>query len=510
MLRYSELRFRSLIENSSDVFMVLDADLHINFASYSFERIVGYSISDVLGNSFQDFVFAEDKGQLLKVFDQVHMNPRTIITATFRQVTYTQSLRWFEAKLVNWLDDPSIAGIVVNYSDVTERLLVQDELFSAKEKAEEHSKLKSSFLANMSHELRTPLIGILGFSDFLMQDITDPELNEMAERIHKCGVRLSDTLNLILDLSKLEADKMDFRYEQVDLIPIATEIFNSFSGLAEKKNLNYSFLYNVDELLIGIDRRAISSILSNLLNNAIKFTSEGSVNLAIYSEGKAVTIQVADSGIGIDPAFHYIIFDEFRQVSEGVSRNFEGTGLGLNITKKIVEKFGGEISLSSSLGEGSVFTVLFPSQGIEPESVKFKKPVGIAPIRMRESGIIKPVCLLIDDDPMVYSVLKRYCNSRLELFSTQDGDTALKLLRARKYDLIFMDINLGNGIDGIEATKAILGLPGYGNTPIVALTAYAMDSDRDEFLAAGCTHYISKPFNATSIQTVLDEVLTEA
>lgn len=507
-LRHSEARFRSLIENSSDVFMVLDKGLHINFASYSFERIVGYSVSNVLGNSFQNFIFEEDKEHLLKIFDQVQTHPREIFTATFRQITYSQSLCWFEAKLVNWLDEPSINGIVVNYRDITERLQVQDELFLAKEKAEEHSRLKSSFLANMSHELRTPLIGILGFSEFLMQDLTDPELNEMAERINKCGIRLSDTLNLILDLSKLEADRMDFRYEQIDLIPVATEVFNSFTAFAEKKNIHYSFLYNVDFLLMGIDKRAITSILTNLLNNALKFTAEGSVNLAIYSEGKAVTIQVADSGIGIDPVFHSIIFDEFRQVSEGVSRNFEGAGLGLSITKKLIDKFGGSITLSSNVGEGAVFTVLFPTLGIESSQINFKQPAAIVPSEIPETENNKPVALLIDDDPMAYSVLKRYVKNRLDIFSTQDGESALKLLRVRKYDIIFMDINLGHGIDGIEATKAILAIPGYATTPIIALTAYAMTGDKEEFLAAGCTHYVSKPFGADTILTVLDEIIS--
>jgi PAS domain S-box-containing protein len=234
------------------------------------------------------------------------------------------------------------------------------ELLAAKEKAEEMTRLKSNFLANMSHELRTPLIGINGFSDVLRQDIENPELKEMAEIIFNSGSRLSETLNLILDLSKLESGNMVFTYQQIDLVSEAEKIISLFKEAARKKGLYLKSSYNQPSIFINIDPRAFHSILNNLINNAIKYTNEGGIAVDISLKDIFVEIKVIDCGIGIAKEYHEIIFDEFRQVSEGYSRNFEGTGLGLNITMKLVKKFGGEISVESEPGKGSTFIVKLP------------------------------------------------------------------------------------------------------------------------------------------------------
>ena len=201
------------------------------------------------------------------------------------------------------------------------------------------SRLKSNFLANMSHELRTPLVGINGFADFLRQDMVDPDLKSMAENIYTSGCRLSETLNLILDLSKLESDKMDFDYQKIDLVRIAEEIIGLFKAPALKKGLSLKSSYSHPAIFIDADERAVRSIINNLTNNAIKFTKEGSVTIDISLKDNLVEITVIDTGIGIAKEYHEAIFEEFRQVSEGYSRNFEGAGLGSKYHKEI----GGEI-----------------------------------------------------------------------------------------------------------------------------------------------------------------------
>jgi PAS domain S-box-containing protein len=234
------------------------------------------------------------------------------------------------------------------------------ELLVAKEKAEEMSRLKSNFLANMSHELRTPLIGINGFSDVLRQGIENPELKEMAEIIFNSGSRLSETLNLILDLSKFESGDMGFIYQKIDIVIETEEIISLLKVTAHKKGLYLKSIYNQPTIFINTDTRAFHSILNNLINNAIKYTKEGGVSVDISLKDNFVEIKVIDSGIGIAREYHETIFDEFRQVSEGYSRSFEGTGLGLNITMKLVNKFGGEITVESELGKGSTFVVKLP------------------------------------------------------------------------------------------------------------------------------------------------------
>ena len=381
------------------------------------------------------------------------------------------------------------------------------ELIAAKEKAEEMNRLKSNFLANMSHELRTPLVGINGFADLLCQDLNDPELKSMAENIYISGSRLSETLNLILDLSMLESKKINFQFQKIDLVSTTEGIIELFKESARKKGLTLKSSFSQPAIFINSDERAVRSILNNLINNAIKFTKKGSVTVDISLIDNFVEIKVIDTGIGIAKEYLGTIFEEFRQVSEGFNRNFEGNGLGLNITKKLVDKFGGEISVDSGLGKGSTFIVKLPvtisGENIEKETVIEKVPMAV----LTRHKSVKPLALLVDDDSFVYPILKRFTAGQVDLKSTSEGELAVKLCRQNQYAMIFMDINLVRGIDGIQASKAIRKIKGYENIPIIATTAYAMDDEKEEFMAAGCTHYLSKPFRHQDVLTLLGKIL---
>ncbi|MCF8413410.1 MAG: PAS domain S-box protein [Melioribacteraceae bacterium] len=393
--------------------------------------------------------------------------------------------------------------------DITEKREMINELIASKEKAEEMNLLKTNFLANMSHELRTPLIGINGFADLLMQDLEEPDLKEMAENIYNSGNRLSETLNLILDLSKFETENVKFNYEKIDLIKETDETLNLFSKVAEKKGLYLKSTYSHPSIIIYTDERAYRTILNNLINNAIKFTREGGVIVDVSVKENHTEIKVKDTGIGISEEYLKTIFEEFRQVSEGMSRNFEGTGLGLNITKKLVEKFGGEIYVESEPGKGATFHVKLPfatDVEITEEQITNNQP---EKKYVPAKKTVKPLALLVDDDPIVYPVLKRYISGQVDLERVEDARSAIKLCETKKYDLIFMDINLKQGMDGKEATRVIRKLKGYEIIPIVAATAYVMPGDKEEFLEAGCSHYISKPFQRQDISNLVDAILRE-
>ncbi len=239
-----------------------------------------------------------------------------------------------------------------------------EDLIESKKHAEEMYRLKSSFLANMSHELRTPLVGILGFSELLTTTQDLEKVREFSGFINFSGKRLMETLNLILDISRIEAGETKLIFEQIDIVSKINETINLFSISAANKNLKLTFETIVNKFIIVSDIKAIDSILNNLINNAIKFTSDGNVKIKLSKiddeNSKWIIIDVIDTGLGIMEKDLDMIFHEFRQASEGLSRSFDGTGLGLSVTKKYVNLLGGSISVSSALGKGSNFSVKLP------------------------------------------------------------------------------------------------------------------------------------------------------
>ena len=246
--------------------------------------------------------------------------------------------------------------------DITEKKKMFEEIVASKEKAEEMNRLKTMFLANMSHEVRTPLIGILGYAEMIIEDSKDPELKEKAGVIYKSGKKLNETLDAILDLSKIEADKIDMELEKFSLTEVIEESVILYKTFAEDKHLTINFAAGTNGLLVELDKKMLTKILNNLLSNAIKYTNEGGITISTtYNYGR-INIEVEDTGIGIPDDKIDLIFKPFRQVSEGYNRKFEGTGLGLTITKMLVEKMNGIIYLESKFGMGSKFTVEFPVQ----------------------------------------------------------------------------------------------------------------------------------------------------
>ena len=247
------------------------------------------------------------------------------------------------------------------------------------------------------------------------------------------------------------------------------------------------------------------------MNNAIKFTNAGGVTVNLSQnnvDGKDfVAIKIIDTGIGISKKNHSVIFEEFRQVSEGFDRNFEGSGLGLSITKKLVEKLDGTLSVESELGKGSTFTVLLPLAEKLPtaatnrvDSEKEIKPPASSHL---------PSVLVVDDDKNIDIIVKAYLHPKFNVTFVENAYDAIELIKQKKFDVVLMDINLKEGIDGKKATQSIRKIKGYENTPIVACTAYAMAGDKEEFLSGGCSHYISKPFSKEDINFLLNEILQQ-
>lgn len=390
-----------------------------------------------------------------------------------------------------------------NLGGLLEREASKKELIEAKETAEVMNKLKSNFLANMSHELRTPLIAILGYTEILGSEINNQEWGEMIDTVMQSGKRLLETLNLILDLSKIEADKVQIDKKNLNLFSEINEIIILLKPVADKKNLYLKLNSSEKNIFAKLDKRFFNSIITNLINNGIKYTHKGGVTIdleAFQQNGNSfVTIKVSDTGIGIAPEDQKIIFDEFRQVSEGYNRKFEGSGLGLTITKKFVEKMDGKISLESSPDDGSVFTIIFPvednNKGINTSEAK----VNDFKINSQVLGNRFENVLIVDDDIATRKIIELFLKDKFRITSVSNIYDAIKIAETNKYSLVLMDISLGQDISGIDLLKRFRGISTYKNIPIIAVTAHAMVGDREKFILEGFDDYLSKPFTKNDL-----------
>jgi PAS domain S-box-containing protein len=506
-LKESEIKYRNLIETMPEGFYRSKPEGFFIDVNPAIVKMLGYDNKEELMkvNIPEELYFSRDER-----IDGVNYNIDFVPdTDVYRLKKKDGSEIWVEDHSRYIQDD---SGNVLFHEgimrDITESLRAQKAIVEAKEKAEEVSRLKTSFLASMSHEIRTPLNGILGFADILKNELKEPAHKNFADIIEKSGNRLLETLDLILSFSKLEAEKEDVHYSNVRIENVIGEVLKSFEVVAKNKNLFLDLSIKEEKLVTKIDERFLRQILNNLINNAIKYTDAGGITVTLLRDNNNVLINVKDTGIGIAKDKHRIIFEEFRQESEGHGRSFEGTGLGLAITKRFVELMKGTIEVESEVGVGSIFTVKFPyEKALETITIKMQKD------EPRKEIIIpappdkdKLSVLLVENDLMNLDYTITVLNAYYNIESAVDGPEAIEKVKTKVFDIILMDINLGKGMDGIKVVSEIRKQHGYEKTPIVALTAFVLPGDREEFLKGGCTHYLGKPFTRNQILELLNKI----
>ena len=352
------------VSQSPASIVITDVKGNIEYVNKTFEEISGYTFEEAIKENPRILKSGQMPQEKYKELWQTISSGKTW-RGELQNKKKNGELFW-EDVVISPLKDKD--GTTVNFlavkQDITEKKKIVQELIEAKEEAEEMNRVKTIFFANMSHELRTPFVGIMGFAELLTEILTDPETKEMAEGILKTSVRMKDTLTKILNLSKLEINEIQIFPKKIDIHNLINNVYKQFSIAAVKKNLTFNTYVNVTHSVIVTDETSLIEILNNLVSNAIIYTNKGGIKLSaetqIKNENEMLVIKVADTGIGIPPEKHELVWKEFRQASEGTTRSYQGTGLGLSISKKYVELLGGNIHLKSEEGKGSTFIIEIP------------------------------------------------------------------------------------------------------------------------------------------------------
>lgn len=504
------------VEQSSACIIITNAAGVIEYVNPGFTNSTGYSYDEAIGKTPN---FLQSGFTPAETFERLW---KKIISGEqwkgeFLNKKKDGSLIWQYSSIAPIKDnDGKITHYIAIQEDMTKRKELEQQLLEAKIKAEESSSFKSNLMANMSHEFRTPMSGILGLASILEEELSEDENLELVEKIILSGKRLMRTLNAILELSQLERrlpeDEQKIRVKVADEV---RTIVREYYQDARTKGLRLDLVVNDDSIYAEVIERMLAQIINNLVDNAVKFTHEGNITVTIDSQEqdgrRFATIKVKDTGIGIEPKFYDVIFQEFRQASEGLSRTFEGTGLGLTLSKKMVDVLGGKIFFESEPNVGTEFTVMIPGTYLHEEEVKHDATVQVLAqpnIKTAEKPETPKIeVLLVEDNRINQEITTHFIEDYCNVDAASNAKIALDLAQKKLYSLVLMDINLGTGKNGVQIAGELRTIEGYESVPIIAVTGYALPGDRDWLLSEGCTHYLPKPFSRSELRKIIDKAL---
>ena len=511
-LRQSEERFRALVDNMLDPAYISDWQGNIIFSNNAGKNLLkNYETDNFKIANLKDFIHTEHITKYLNDLKILNSTGKGYL-AEYRLTSINSIEVWVETLSSKIIFD-GITANLVTFRDVSERRIFINQLKEAKEKAEESIRLKTNFLANMSHELRTPMAGILGYAEILKQEFKESEHKKMTDDLFDSGKRLMETLDLILELSKIEANKVEVRFTEINVAKKIIESIELFSRSAEQKQLYLLPHIKNENLFITADEDMLKEVIDNLLSNAIKFTRTGGIAVKVeenyYNDCPYVDIKFIDTGIGISKEHQEIIFEEFRQVSEGLNRKFEGTGLGLTISAKLVKMMNGSIHVESSGRNGSTFTIRFKKVEREQEFSKnhynFSSNKDAIEI---SSEIDEDKILLIDDEISSQEILKLFLKGiKCRIDFASDRQTALILARENNYKAILICSNLEFSASELETVNLIKSLAGYEKVNIIAITGHDYTDKKTELEKLGFTNFLNKPFNKTVISELISNIL---
>lgn len=471
---------------------------HIKLESSRFYLLIAFVFLSAVIASFLVFRFITERKLTLAVAKK-----------TTEKEKQSQKLQKFNAELEAAIDERTKDLML----EIQERRAKDMELKKALKKAEEANYLKNAFMANMSHEIRTPLNGIIGFSGLLETELAvlgNEELYEYAQGIQTSGDRLMNLLTNIIDISRIEANTIELKSEAVDSCLLIEKVSDHYKFKANEKGLIFKTKLLKDIPKIAADEVNLTRVINILIDNALKYTEKGFVTLATKHDEKEnrVIIEVKDTGIGIDEKSQQIIFESFRQESEGYARSYQGIGLGLTLSQKLIHLMDGSIVLESKKGSGTSVMISLPCAGEQTAVVK-DVPAKVSIASAPQFGQID--IFIVEDDRMNRMVLEKMLQKTGKIVTAEDGDQTMKIIgdhykKGHIFQVMLFDINLPAPWDGIKLMQEIRKLyPEYKTIPFIAQTAYAMAGDKDKFIEEGFNDYIAKPVNKNELLTMVKQ-----
>jgi hypothetical protein len=506
---------RAVEQNSASV-TITNYEGEIEYVNPKFLEVTGYTLEEVIGKNPRILKSGKQSDEFYKSMWHT-IAAGNEWRGEFQNIKKNGEFFWEFASISPIKNSQGkITHFVAIKEDITERKKFDDEMLIVKEEAEHAYKVKTSLLANMSHELRTPLNGIIGFSQLLKDYVTDEEGLKMVEKIIKSGQRLSNTFTEILSLSELEMGDVEIKNAPIDLALLCKELKLFFADRATAKNLYFEVELAFESQVTYTDEGWIGRIATHLIDNAIKFTSHGGITIqlskpVIKNSVEYAVINIIDTGLGIKKEEHKSIFKEFKQLSEGTRRDFEGLGLGLSLSKRIAQNLNCLITFESEFEKGSTFSILIPLlseiplEKEMPEPEMINKVSNLAPVQSDKSLSI----LLVEDNPLNIEVVERFLARAGEVTSVRTGELAVKAAKEKIFDLLLVDISLGHGIDGIEVLKQIRLIENYATVPAIALTGYVSETNKRRFQLAGFNGFLGKPFEKKELLNYISKMFAE-
>lgn len=501
-LRESQQLFETLTRVSPVGIFRTDASGATTFVNPKWTALTGLSFQDAMDHKYLSAIHPDDRDERVKEWNIAVKKGKPVVSE-YRFLRSDGSIIWVQGHAVPEFADGRLKGYIGTITDISELKRFEHELLHARDRAEASNRLKTTFMGNISHEIRTPLNGIIGFAELISSGNNTKEENEECIGFLNNSInRLTKIIDNMMDLSMMMSGNITAKSENFRVDLLMKEVIQQNESLAIRKNLTFNteVLSHLSGKRVISDQSLIKRIFSELVNNALKFTNQGHVDIECQIKNNTLTFNVTDSGIGISQHFLPYIFEPFVQEDVYTARVNNSNGLGLSIVNEAINLLGGKVAAESYPGSGTRITVSLPViEAPDENDIALQKS-----IISKENGM--PVILIVEDEEINMIYLRRILNLKeYKLLLANNGLEAINVVQQGNHvDLILMDMKMP-GMDGFETTRRIKAFA--PDIRIIAVTAYASDADRKECMEAGCDAYLSKPFQKNDLYQILKKMV---